>query len=69
MCQLNENLSQNGGSDDHFEVLNTPGSDGNWHQRGGNAGKHTGGGGGGGSHHNAGGGGHGGSGMVIISTF
>ena len=44
----------------------TPGTDGNWHQRGGNAGKHTGGGGGGGSHHSAGGGGHGGSGMVAI---
>ena len=43
----------------------SPGTD-TWHQRGGNAGKHTGGGGGGGSHHNAGGGGHGGSGMVAI---
>jgi hypothetical protein len=46
-----------------------PGSAAHWHQRGGNAGKHTGGGGGGGSHHDAGGGGHGGSGMVIISTI
>ena len=58
-----------GGSPDTNGVSDAeaaPGSNGNWHQRGGNAGKHTGGGGGGGSHHNAGGGGHGGSGMVVI---
>ena len=57
-----------GGSPDTNGVSDaesSPGSDG-WHQRGGNAGKHTGGGGGGGSYHNAGGGGHGGSGMVVI---
>jgi len=43
----------------------TPGSNGSWHQRGSNAGKHTGGGAGGGSYHN-GNGGKGGSGMVVI---
>jgi hypothetical protein len=43
----------------------TPGSIGHWHQRGSNAGKHTGGGAGGGAYHN-GDGGKGGSGMVVI---
>ena len=57
-----------GGSSDTNGVSDaetTPGSHGSWHQRGSNAGKHTGGGGGGGAYHN-GDGGKGGSGMVVI---
>ena len=57
-----------GGSSDTNGVSDaetTPGSHGSWHQRGSNAGKHTGGGAGGGSYHN-GDGGKGGSGMVVI---